>query len=122
FCAEILRERPVEANIDPAFEELSEIEASRLYRQVFRRWSQEKLGAPPPGFRRCLARLAFRYYREDKSPLDQLESAGRKLIEWRDFSRPSNARPFNREVGIDRIVNQALDLTELSLTCQRVKD
>src|SRR5207248_2845902 len=37
FCAEILRERPVEANIDPAFEELSEIDASRLYRQVFRR-------------------------------------------------------------------------------------
>ena len=122
FCAEILRERPVEANIDPAFEELSEIEASRLYRQVFRRWSQEKLGAPPPGFRRCLARLAFRDYREDQSPLDQLESAGRKLIEWRDFPRPWSARPFNREEGSDRLVDQALDLAELSSTCQRAKD
>src|SRR5437879_7218900 len=29
FCAEILRERPVEATIDPAFDELSEIEAAR---------------------------------------------------------------------------------------------
>src|SRR5947208_16082259 len=67
FCAEILRERPVEANIDPAFEDLSEIEAARPYRHVFRRWSQERLGAPPPGFRRCLARLAFRDYREDQS-------------------------------------------------------
>ena len=75
FCAEILRERPVEAKIDPAFEDLSEIEAPRLYRQAFRRWSQAKLSAPPPGFRRCLARLAFRNYQEDQSPFDQLEIA-----------------------------------------------
>src|SRR5438876_2514205 len=122
FCAEILRERPVEANIDPAFEELSEIEASRLYRQVFRRWSQEKLGAPPPGFRRCLARLAFRDYREDQSPLDQLESAGRKLIEWRDFPKPWSARPFNREEESDRLVDQIVELAELSSKCQRTKD
>src|SRR6266700_2959989 len=122
FCAEILRERPVEANIDPAFKELSEIEASRLYRQVFRRWSQEKLGAPPPGFRRCLARLAFRDYREDQSPLDQLESAGRKLIEWRDFPKPWSARPFNREEESDRLVDQIVELAELSSKCRCTKD
>src|SRR2546426_9213408 len=113
FCAEILRERPVEANIDPAFEELSEIETARLYRHVFRRWSQEKLGAPPPGFRRCLARLAFRDYREDQSPLDQLESAGRKLIDWRDFPKPWSARPVKREGENDRLVDRALHLAEL---------
>ncbi len=122
FCAEILRERPVEANIDPAFEELSEIEAARLYRHVFRRWSQEKLGAPPPGFRRCLARLAFRDYREDQSPLDQLESAGRKLIEWRDFPKPWSARPFNREEESDRLVDRIVELAELSSKCRRTKD
>src|SRR5439155_25147999 len=122
FCAEILRERPVEANIDPAFEELSEIEAARLYRHVFRRWSQEKLGAPPPGFRRCLARLAFRDYRKDQSPLDQLESAGRKLIEWRDFPKPWSARPLNREEESDRLVDQIVELAELSSKCQRTKD
>jgi len=122
FCAEILRERSVEANIDPAFKELSEIEASRLYRHVFRRWSQEKLGAPPPGFRRCLARLAFRDYREDQSPLDQLESAGRKLIEWRDFPKPWSARPFKREEESDRLIDRIVELAELSSKCQRAKD
>src|SRR2546426_546919 len=119
FCAEILRERPVEANIDPAFAELSEIEAARLYRQVFRRWSQEKLGAPPPGFRRCLARLAFRDYREDQSPLDQLESAGRKLIEWRDFSKTWSARPLHREEEKDRLVEQIVELARLGSKGQR---
>ena len=31
FCAQILRERPVEAGVDPAFEELNEQESERLY-------------------------------------------------------------------------------------------
>src|ERR1700734_3545310 len=31
FCAQILRERPVEAQVDPGFEELGEQEAGRLY-------------------------------------------------------------------------------------------
>ncbi|HEV2491663.1 MAG TPA: UvrD-helicase domain-containing protein [Terriglobia bacterium] len=122
FCAEILRARPVEANIDPAFEELSEVEASRLYRQAFRRWSQEKLAAPPPGLRRCLSRLAFRGYQENQSPMDQLEAAGSRLIEWRDFPKPWSARPFDREGGIDGLVRQVLALADLSAKCQRSRD
>ena len=43
FCAQILRERPVEAVVDPAFEELSEQQASRIYERAFRAWFQEKL-------------------------------------------------------------------------------
>jgi hypothetical protein len=35
FCAQILRERPVEARIDPAFEELTEPEAARVYGRAF---------------------------------------------------------------------------------------
>ncbi len=122
FCAEILRERPVEARIDPAFVELSDVEASRLYRQAFRRWSQEKLSAPPPGFRRCLSRLAFRGYQEDQSPIDQLEAAGQRLIEWRDFPTPWGARPFDREGQIDGLVREVLALADLSARCQRSKD
>ena len=38
FCAQILRERPVEAGIDPAFEELNEQEANRLFQSSFRTW------------------------------------------------------------------------------------
>src|SRR5580704_19630510 len=36
FCAQILRERPVEACVDPAFEELSDQESQRLYQKSFR--------------------------------------------------------------------------------------
>src|ERR1700722_3475702 len=35
FCAQILRQRPVEAGVDPAFEELTEQEAGRIYRKAF---------------------------------------------------------------------------------------
>src|SRR5579864_1935515 len=122
FCAEILRERPVEAKIDPAFEELSDVEASRLYRQAFRRWSQEKLAAPPAGLRRCLSRLAFRTYQENQSPMDQLEAAGSRLIEWRDFPTPWAARRFDREGKIDALVGDILELADLSAKCQRSRD
>ena len=44
FCAQILRERPVEACVDPAFEELSEQESNRLNHRAFRTWLERRLG------------------------------------------------------------------------------
>ena len=35
FCAELLRERPVEARIDPAFEVLTETQSDRLFDEAF---------------------------------------------------------------------------------------
>ena len=58
FCAQILRERPVEARVDPDFKGLDEAGSRRVYRDVFRRWLQEKLNQDSPGLRRALARLA----------------------------------------------------------------
>ena len=52
FCAQILRERPVEARVDPAFEELSEQQAARLFERAFRGWFEKSLGAGAPGLRR----------------------------------------------------------------------
>ena len=55
FCAELLRERPVEARIDPAFESVSDEDGPRLFAQAFNGWIQETLGgdargpAPRPG-------------------------------------------------------------------------
>src|SRR5689334_10092226 len=54
FCAQILHERPVEAIVDPAFQELSQPEADRLYQRAFRAWIQDALRALPPGLRRAL--------------------------------------------------------------------
>ena len=47
FCAQILRERPVEAGIDPAFEELPEQEAERIYQKAFRAWLGAISGTTP---------------------------------------------------------------------------
>src|SRR5215469_23654 len=58
FCAQILRERPDEANIDPAFEELPEQEAARIYQKAFRSWLERSLNEDSPGLRRAFARLA----------------------------------------------------------------
>src|SRR6266850_3366025 len=56
FCADLLRERPVEARVDPLFTVLTEPQADRLYGRAFRAWLQESLDDPPEGLRRALRR------------------------------------------------------------------
>ena len=58
FCADLLRERPVEASVDPQFQVLPEGEAERLFDSAFRGWLQEQLEDPPEGLRRSLRRRA----------------------------------------------------------------
>src|SRR6185295_11929276 len=41
FCADLLRERPVEARVDPLFSVLTEPQSDRLYARAFRAWLQE---------------------------------------------------------------------------------
>src|SRR5581483_9202706 len=38
FCADLLRERPVEACVDPLFSVMTESQADRLYTRAFRGW------------------------------------------------------------------------------------
>jgi len=47
FCAELLRERPVEAGVDPLFTVLTEAQARRLYEEAFGAWFQEILEDAP---------------------------------------------------------------------------
>ena len=49
FCAELLRERPVEARIDPAFESVSDEDGPRLFAQAFNGWIQETLARDARG-------------------------------------------------------------------------
>ena len=58
FCAELLRERPVEASVDPLFVVLTEPQADRLYDRAFSRWLQATLQEPPDGVRRALRRTS----------------------------------------------------------------
>ena len=46
FCAELLRERPVEARVDPAFVVLTDTQADALFDEAFTSWLHEQLGHP----------------------------------------------------------------------------
>lgn len=102
FCAQILRERPVEACVDPAFEELNELQAAQLRGRAFRWWFEKRLNDHSPALRRALSRMAG-----DRTPAsDQLKYAAADLIEWRDYPAPWVRRDWDREAEIDLLVTR----------------
>jgi ATP-dependent helicase/nuclease subunit A len=115
FCSDILRERPVEAEIDPLFEVAAEDEQDRLYDEAFTRWFQTTLARPAsevPGVSRVLRRATRE--RDQDGPKAALRKAGRALVEQRDFPTPYARPDFNRAEAIDKIVTKLQDLTRLS--------
>jgi len=124
FCAQILRERPVEARVDPAFEEAGIQEAERIYQSAFRAWLERRLNEDSPALRRAFARLAWRdTYWEDSPAIEQLQRAGRTLLEWRDY--PAAWRrdaAFDRNEEIDTLARMTRDLAALSSRPRRVTD
>src|SRR5881396_3874993 len=71
FCAELLRQRPVEARIAPGFEELDENQSARLYARAFDAWIQDGLQRMPEGLQRALNRVGTSS-NEDDGPLGQI--------------------------------------------------
>ena len=51
-----------------------------------------------------------------------MQWAGRKLVEWRDYTAPWHREPFPREEEIDTIVRLIRDLSDLSARPRRVTD
>ena len=99
FCADLLRERPVEAGIDPLFTVLTEAQAQRLYDEAFASWFQEALKDPPEGVRRSLRRTSRRTWGGDPDedgPVERLRRAGWELTEWRDFPASWTRPDFDR--------------------------
>jgi len=111
FCADLLRERPVEACIDPLFEVLTEPAAARLFDDAFGRWLQEQLAAPPEGVRRALRRTAFG---GDDGPIDRLRTAAWELTQWRDFTGDWTRVPFDRGHEIRDTVSLLHEVAELT--------
>jgi len=104
FCAELLRERPVEARVDPHFQVLTEAQAERVYRQAFDRWLEQALQTPPEGLRRSLRRHSRPASGDgDDGPIERLRGAGWRLVEWRDFTAPWQRDGFDRERAIEEI-------------------
>src|SRR5689334_21808469 len=81
FCAQLLRRRPVEAGVDPVFQELAQPDALRVFAGVFRRWIETRLAEPSPAISRALARLASPEDRDSAEPLDRLRQAAWSLAE-----------------------------------------
>jgi ATP-dependent exoDNAse (exonuclease V) beta subunit len=125
FCADLLRERPVEARVDPLFAVLTEPQANRLYDRAFRGWLEETLRQPPEGVRRALRRSAapsFTNAGDADGPIDRLRNAGRSLAEWRDLSAPWRRPRFAREATIDRLVGDLHALAEQSARASSTRD
>ncbi len=117
FCAELIRERPVEARVDPLFAVLTEPQADQLYTRAFQAWLQQALAAPSDGLRRALRRTsapAFGGGGDGDGPIDRLRRAGRQLVEWRDFPHPWHRPPFDRAVAVNRVLEHLHRLASLT--------
>ncbi|MGA3041178.1 MAG: UvrD-helicase domain-containing protein [Bryobacteraceae bacterium] len=111
FCANLLRQRPVEACVDPGFVELDQGQARRLFGRVFGSWIARRVDTPSPVLRRALARLAWRD--NLTGPVAELEAAAWKLAEWRDQPAPWDKRPIAREARVAELLTQARSLVEI---------
>ncbi|MFN8178057.1 MAG: UvrD-helicase domain-containing protein [bacterium] len=115
FCADLLRERSVEACVDPRFEVLKDPESARAFAEAFDLWLQEQLESPPEGVRRSLRRTSKGP--EDEGPIARLRGAGLTLVEWRDFPAPWRRDAFDRDAGIDAAVKELHAFADLTERC-----
>jgi ATP-dependent exoDNAse (exonuclease V) beta subunit len=123
FCAELLRERPVEARVDPLFTVLTDPQAARLYNRAFDTWLQDALKAPPDGVRRALRRSsAPSFGQQSEGPVDRLRGAGRALAEWRDFDTSWTRNRFDRDREVDRLVVSLHELADMTDAAKSRRD
>ena len=117
FCADLLRERPVEARVDPQFQVLTDDQAARIYDVAFDAWLQAQLREPGEGVRRSLRRPSRRNFGADvdeDGPIERLRRAGRALLEWRDHPAPWRRVEFDRPGEIGRLVDLLTTFVDLS--------
>jgi ATP-dependent helicase/nuclease subunit A len=116
FCADLLRERPVEACVDPAFAVLTDTQADRLFDEVFGAWLHEQLGKPDEGVRRSLRRpVKWRFDEDnDDGPVERLRGAARGLREWRDHDAPWRRPVYDRKAAIKSLTLQLKTFADLT--------
>jgi ATP-dependent exoDNAse (exonuclease V) beta subunit len=107
FCADLLRERPVEAGVDPEVEVITEEQERALVERAFGRWFEARLSDPPEGVRRMLRRRG-------RSPREQLLRAARDLVSRRDHPAPWRRDPFDRAARIDALLEELRGVAALA--------
>jgi ATP-dependent helicase/nuclease subunit A len=120
FCGDLLRERPVDAGIDPQFAVLDESAAEALLREAFRNWFERALSDPGAGLRRMLRRRNWRA--ERSTPREELLRACRDLVEYRDFDTPWAFPEFEREPLLDELVSRFRTLGSFKNLALRASD
>jgi ATP-dependent exoDNAse (exonuclease V) beta subunit len=111
FCADLLRERPVEARVDPMFEVAPEDVAGEMFDAAFERWFERVLDNPGEGMRRLLRR---RDLSERTGPRAIARRGALELLNWRDFDSPWQHSALARDAEIDAIIAQLEALGKLS--------
>jgi len=116
FCADLLRERPVEARVDPAFAVLTDTQADRLFDEVFSSWLHEQLAHPQEGVRRSLRRpVRWRFDDDsDDGPIERLRMAARGLREWRDHDAPWRRPDYDRKASIKALMARLKVFSDLT--------
>jgi len=88
FCASLLRERPVEAGVDPNFEPLDEIGLDMLFQEAWEGWLREEMEKKARPLRRA---LASGMKLESMARLVRQVYDNRDLIPEGSFPRPSHS-------------------------------
>jgi ATP-dependent helicase/nuclease subunit A len=119
FCADLLRERPVEALVDPVFDVAAGEEQDRLFGAAFDSWFQHVVGDPPEGVRRLLRR---KVRPSDTPPREQLRNAGRDLCEHRDFDGAWRRDPLDRAAVLGNAFDKLCEVAALASKAQRPEE
>jgi ATP-dependent exoDNAse (exonuclease V) beta subunit len=129
FCADLLRERPVEAAVDPLFTVLTEGQSERLFGVTFSAWLQSQLEDPSEGLRRGLRRVAGSGFTRgafgapsEEGPIDRLRAAAWDLAQWRDFRGLWTRQPFDRDSAIDQLVTELHEFARLTASPSYARD
>ena len=126
FCADLLRERPVEAGIDPLFRVLTDGEARRFYDEAFGAWFQQVLEETPEGVRRSLRRSSVSARAGgdsgDDGPVDRLRAAGWDLVDWRDFEAAWTRPDLDRPQAIAKMVAAVHDFAAMTARASSPRD
>lgn len=112
FCADLLRERPIEADVDPDFQVIDAEASQEHLEQVFSLWFEQHLEEPPPGLRRMLRRKPLR---QGESPRELILWAAATLVDHRDFPARWQSPPdFDRETALLEMLARLRDLASVA--------
>ena len=120
FCADMLREWPVEARIDPLFDLAAGEAAIALFDQAFDSWFQRELAAPGEGVRRALRRR--QRGRDRVNPRQALREAARALSEHRDFDAAWTREGFDRSAEMAGVVDRLADVAGFAARARNPED